>query len=317
MKTFTIEKEAVGRSLGRYLDKLLPKAPQGFFFKALRTNKIKLNGCKPKDLKFLLCEGDELKLFLTDEQFADFGYREVLPQKKLPKDTSAVKVLYEDENLLVLHKPAGMLSQRDSGDEFSLNEYGLAILEARGIVAGPAFTPGVLNRLDRNTSGCVMMAKNLETAQKLSAQIAGHKIGKFYLALCEGSIPWSEKTLKAHWTKDAARNTAAISNEGAPVELFLRVLKKSEALSLAEIALKTGKSHQIRAQLAAEGFPLLGDRKYGYKGKYGLTSFAPHELMLCAYKLVFPEGEESYSGKCVTAELPARMKESIVFAFDA
>lgn len=309
MKTYTINSVSAGRSLGRYLEKLLPSAPESFFRKALRNNKIKLNGKKPADLKVKLAADDELKLFFTDEQFADFGAGSQL-KSAAPVDAHYLAVAYEDDNLVIFVKPAGLLSQKDESGALSANEYGLAYLREQGIGVTAGFVPGVLNRLDRNTTGLLLMAKNLSTAQRLSEMLADKSLGKYYLAIVDGRVEWQEKELDAFWTKDGDKNRVTVSveeNEGFKhINCKARLVKAGEDRSLVEVRLLTGKSHQIRAQLAAEGYPLVGDYKYGFRSS--LAEEKP--LMLCAYKLVFPENETlgELSGKTVEIALPSFMK---------
>lgn len=309
MKTYTINTVSAGRSLGRYLEKLLPSAPESFFHKALRNNKIKLNGRKPADLKVKLAAGDELKLFFTDEQFADFGAGSS-PKAAGTVDPHYLTVAYEDENLVIFVKPAGLLSQKDESGVLSANEYGLAYLREQGIGVTEDFVPGVLNRLDRNTAGLLLMAKNLGTAQRVSEMLADKSLGKYYLAIVDGRVEWQEKELAAYWTKDGVKNRVTVSvdeNEDSKhIFCKARLVKAGEDRSLVEVRLLTGKSHQIRAQLAAEGYPLVGDYKYGFRSS--LAEEKP--LMLCAYKLVFPEDDTlgGLSGKTVEIALPPFMK---------
>lgn len=312
MKTYIINKVSAGRTLGRYLEKQLPGAPESLLHKALRNNKIKLNGKKPADLKVRLEEGDELRLFFTDDQFADFCASQK-PSVSVSADPGFLEVAYEDENLVIFVKPAGVLSQKGGTDALSANEYGLAYLNQQGIGLTGDFVPGVLNRLDRNTTGLILMAKNLAAAQRVSAMLADHSLGKYYQAIVSGKPDWPEKKLTAFWTKDSEKNTAAVSaeeSEGAKsVSLIARRLSASEDRSLIEVKLLTGKSHQIRAQLSAEGHPLVGDYKYGFR------TAVPEEkqLMLCACKLVFPDIPEGdiladLSLKTVEIPLPPFMK---------
>ncbi len=319
MKAFTIEQKAAGRTLGRYLELLLPGAPRSLFFKALRENKIKLNGRKPADLKVPLAEGDELKLFLTEEQFAAFGAAAEARKEAEELDPSFLRIAFENDRFLVLNKPAGLLSQKDESGEPSLNEYALSYLRSAGYAFQPGFTPGVLNRLDRNTAGCVLMAKDLPTAQYLSKILADKSLGKYYLAVTEGRISWDEKELRGFWTKDGLRNRVTLSSEKTAdakevccrVRVLARTVKGADR-TLVEVRLLSGKSHQIRAQLSAEGYPLVGDFKYGAR------ALGPEEktLQLFARRLVFPDGgriapEVSAEGASfeVACELPAAMRQ--------
>lgn len=333
MKERRIDAASAGRKLGRELEKLLPQAPKGFFFKALRNNKIKVNGRKPVDLNVILQEGDVLKLFFTDEQWASFGGKEDTPAKRgdyrpqLSREledryrvtshiaADSLCVLYEDDNLLIVNKPAGLLSQKDASDEPSVNEYVCEYLAGKGEL-GESFRPGVQNRLDRNTSGAVIIAKNVLSAQALGEMIAGHGLGKYYAAVVEGTVEWERKRLLGLWTKDEEKNLVTVravdaaeasaserAEDGKLVECVATLIEQRGKTALLEVKLISGKSHQIRAQLAEAGHPLVGDKKYG--------ASIGHRLLLCAKKLVFehcPEALRYMEGKTVEAPIPDAMK---------
>ncbi len=304
MRKLTIGAGEAGRKLDRYLLKIFPKAPKSYLFKALRTNKIKVNGRKPLDLNYMLQENDVVSIFFTEEQWEQFA-----PSKKvstLPK--REIPVLYEDENLVIFDKPVGLLSQKDHTGQPSLNEYGVEIIQEHDGKLTPGFTPGVCNRLDRNTAGAVIMAKNLQSARAIQKIIEDKSLGKYYIAIVEGNVPWMEKNLIGYWKKDEKTNQACIYAQQKPgtsrVECRVENLQSGLKYSVLRIQLLTGKSHQIRVQLAAEGFPIVGDSKYGQgKGTY---------QMLCAKELVFPACPEPLAymkGKRIEASYPEHMKK--------
>jgi 23S rRNA pseudouridine955/2504/2580 synthase len=308
LKELSIGREEAGRRLDRYLMKLFPKAPKSFLYKALRTNKIKVNGRKPLDLNYLLQEEDILRIFFTDEQCAEFGAAPSGDDSKRTSSASApeVPILYEDENLLILNKPVGLLSQKDHTGAVSLTEIGIAMMQEHGAVFSPGFTPGVCNRLDRNTAGAVIMAKNLRTAQVVQQIIADKRLGKFYSVAAHGWVPWTEKRLTGYWYKNERTNTVTIEDHSRPgsvrVESLARRITTGGDYSLLEVQLLTGKGHQIRAQLAKEGYPVVGDSKYGAASRGG--------QLLCASRLVFPECPEPIaymSGREIKAPWPAAM----------
>ena len=312
MIEFVIQKQEAGRQLARFLEKIFPKAPRSLFFKALRSQKIKVNGKKPKELSFILQENDVVRLFFTDEQLVSFGYkeREEEPSLSLP----AVPVLYEDENLLILDKPAGLLSQKSKPQDISLTEIGRQMIVSQN-GASISYRPGVCNRLDRNTSGAVILAKNVESGQAIAQMLREHTLQKFYWALVEGTPePWRRRTHLIHaWRKDEKNNKAILiayqkEERGyQQVESYVRLLQRYDRYSLVEIQLLTGKSHQIRSQLAYEGYPLIGDGKYNQKAK----QFAP---MLVAKRLVFkncPDPLKYLEGRVVEAYLPPSMQKYV------
>ena len=313
MITITVQKEEAGRKLARFLEKLLPKAPRGIFHKALRNKKIKVNGKKPADLTGIINEGDEIRIFFTEEQLISFGYSANPPGKK-KKDVfyPSVPIIYEDDQLLILDKPAGMLSQKSKPEDISLNEIGCNMIEQRqGSIKG--YRPGVCNRLDRNTAGAVIMAKTLQAGQAVSKMLREHYLGKFYWALVEG-VPqkWQNETTLIHgWNKDEIQNKVELITWSENligyqrIESRVRFLRSYDTYSLVEIQLLTGKSHQIRSQLAAEGHPILQDGKYNPNAK-------EYRPMLVAKRLEFKNciaPLQYMEGKIVEAVTPKAMEK--------
>ena len=312
MIIITIHKEEAGRKLARFLEKLLPKAPRGVFHKALRNKKIKINGKKPEDLSLVLQAGDEVRLFFTDEQLSSFGYVQQMKKQKTTFDLPAVPVIYEDENLLILDKPAGMLSQKSRPEDVSLNEIGCSMIEKCSDSLG-GYRPGVCNRLDRNTAGAVIIAKTLAAGQAVSAMLREHRLGKFYWALVEGRPEkWKNETVLVHgWSKEEAKNKVSLVpwQDGLTgyqrVECHVRLLREFDIYSLVEIQLLTGKSHQIRAQLAKEGHPILQDGKYNSMAR-------EYRPMLVAKRLEFHDCLEPLvylEGKKMEAATPEAMQQ--------
>ena len=312
MITVTIKKEEAGRRLARFLEKLFPKAPRGLFHKALRNKKIKINGKKPEDLSVIVNAGDEIRIFFTDEQLVSFGYKQVVEKNISNILYPSVPILYEDTHLLVLDKPVGMLSQKSKPEDVSLNEIGCSMIEQnQGSLQG--YRPGVCNRLDRNTSGVVIMAKTLQAGQAISKMFRDHCLGKFYWAIVEG-VPqkWKTETTLIHgWNKDESKNKALLVkwnenlNGYQRVESRVKMLKSFDTYSLVEIQLLTGKSHQIRSQLAAEGYPILQDGKYNSNAK-------EYKQMLVAKRLEFwncIEPLQYLQGKKIEASLPKDMEK--------
>ena len=308
MQELKIEKKDASQRLDKYLKKFLKKAGSGFIYKMLRKKNITLNGKKAEGSE-LLKEDDVIKMFFSDETFEKMrGNEEEDPdadQLILPK--LQPDIVYEDEHILIVDKPAGMLSQSDKSGDVSVNDWLKMYLKAEGYPK-EAFTPAVCNRLDRNTSGLVLCAKTYAGSRYLSGIIKDHSLRKFYLALVEGKMS-GRAVLEGIWHKDEKKNKVSIrplpKNEMSGkmsdgyVKTAYRVIRVIGSLTLLEVELFTGKSHQIRAHLASAGHPLAGDVKYGghpYKGK---------GQKLRAYKLCFPdtEGEFSYlSGREFTAK---------------
>lgn len=311
MKEFIINENEAGQRFDKYLGKLLREAPKSFFYKMLRKKNITLNGTKATGNEKLNA-GDHVKLFLSDETFEKFAGAE----EAVARAHQKLDIIYEDDNILLINKPVGMLSQPADDKEPSLVEYLTGYLLTTGAVTEESlhtFRPSVCNRLDRNTSGLVAAGKSLAGLQELSTLFHDRSLHKFYRCLVKGVIK-NEKYIKGYLHKDEKCNKVTVQEketpEAVPIETRYRPLGDNGSVTLLEVELITGRTHQIRAHLASEGHPLIGDYKYGlrslndkYRGQYGLKS-----QLLHAYRLEIPkiEGRLSYlSGRAFTAPLPS------------
>ena len=265
-----------------------------------------------------LQSGDTVQLFLSEETIEGFRKKEekVYPYRPL-------EVLYEDEDLLLVNKPAGMLTQKAETDDVSLNEYLIGYLLKEGKLKEEelaTFTPSVCNRLDRNTSGIVICGKSMKGLQMASAMLRNRTMEKYYLAVVKGRL--TEKNhLKGYLKKDEATNRVTVEKEASPdavpIETVYLPLASNSRMTLLRVQLITGKSHQIRAHLASIGHPVLGDFKYGdrlsneaCRREYGIRN-----QLLHAWQIHFPEAEDSalaLKGKDVTAPMPREMKKVLL-----
>ncbi|MBM6750517.1 RluA family pseudouridine synthase [Mediterraneibacter glycyrrhizinilyticus] len=318
MREIVIRENESGQRLDKFLAKYMALAPKSFFYKMMRKKNITLNGKKAQG-KEQLKQGDMVKLFLSDETVEKFRPKQTVYARK------ELDILYEDRHTLFVNKPAGMLSQKAKPSDQSLVEYLTAyLLESRQLTEEElrTFHPSVCNRLDRNTSGIVAAGKTLAALQTLSAMFRERSVRKYYLCLVYGVVS-GEKKIRAFLTKDGRTNRVTVErkkgtpNSGADIsdgkESFIeteyRALRTDGEVTLMEVHLITGKTHQIRAHLAAEGYPIIGDYKYGnrdvndiFRRKYGLTS-----QLLHSYRLCFPECEgelAELSGKEIKAPVP-------------
>ncbi len=318
MREIVIRENESGQRLDKFLAKYMALAPKSFFYKMMRKKNITLNGKKAQG-KEQLKQGDVVKLFLSDETVEKFRPKQTVYARK------ELDILYEDRHTLFVNKPAGMLSQKAKPSDQSLVEYLTAyLLESRQLTEEElrTFHPSVCNRLDRNTSGIVAAGKTLAALQTLSAMFRERSVRKYYLCLVYGVVS-GEKKIRAFLTKDGRTNRVTVErkkgtpNSGADIsdgkESFIeteyRALRTDGEVTLMEVHLITGKTHQIRAHLAAEGYPIIGDYKYGnrdvndiFRRKYGLTS-----QLLHSYRLCFPECEgelAELSGKEIKAPVP-------------
>lgn len=309
MKQLWIEENEAGQRFDKYLGKLLKEAPKSFCYKMLRKKNITLNGKKASGSEKLK-KGDEVKLFLSDETFEKF-----CGTGRAARAVCALDIVYEDEDILLINKPAGMLSQPSDGKEPSLVEYMTGYLLESGSISEESlktFRPGVCNRLDRNTSGLVAAGKSLLGLQELSRLFHDRTIHKDYLCLVSGILK-NEKYIKGYLHKDEKCNKVCIyasETEGAlPVETRYTPLGCNGSRTLLKVRLITGRPHQIRAHLASIGHPIIGDRKYGNQTLNSELQKRYHlkYQLLHAYQLTFPviEGKlERLSEKSWQAAVP-------------
>lgn len=301
--------EDAGQRLDKYLQKYLKLAPKSFLYRMLRKKNIVLNG-KKADGSEKLKQGDVIRLYLSDETLEKF--REEDRSYPVWPD---LEIVYEDRQVLMVNKPAGMLSQKAAPEDVSLNEYLVGYLLAGGQVTRESlagFTPGVCNRLDRNTSGLVIGAKTLGAAQEIGRLLKERQAGKYYLALVRGTIRRGER-IRGWLVKDRKKNQVTVSREpaegGAPIETAYEPLASNGAMTLLKVELVTGKTHQIRSHLAGTGHPLAGDGKYGDAtfNRYFRERYRLNSQFLHSWKIEFPAMDapfDALSRRTVTAEPP-------------
>lgn len=323
MKKIVVSKNEAGQKLLKLLAKYLNAAPQSFLHKMLRKKNITLNG-KKADGSELLRETDEVCLFLSEETIASFQGKNsenttAVEQKKTtkkPKELSDIRVMYEDEDVLILNKPAGVLSQKAVPEDYSLNEWVIDYLLDQGKLSKEAlqtFRPGVCNRLDRNTSGLITAGKSLAGLQTLSELFKERTVHKDYLCIVQGAVKNASR-LQGYLEKDDRTNKVTVeakkrSEESSYIETEYTPVTANGKYTLLRVRLITGKTHQIRAHLASVGHPLLGDAKYGMpaenrqlRNRFGLK----YQLLHAAY-LEFPEtlsACEELSGRKLSAPVP-------------
>lgn len=315
MVEYEINSNEAGQRLDKFLCKYMPLAPKSFFYKMLRKKNISLNGKKAAGQE-KLTQGDKIRFFLADETIRKFS---VSPGENKLKtfhiSNAELDILYEDADTLFINKPAGMLSQKASPDDVSLVEYLTGYLLKSGQLTENdlrTFHPGVCNRLDRNTSGIVAAGKTLAALQELNVMFRERSLGKYYLCLVSGSVKQGAH-INGYLVKDRSTNRVSFSKnrteQAVRIETAYRPVCIGDGVTLLEVHLITGKTHQIRVHMASQGHPIIGDYKYGsrkindsYRSKYGLRF-----QLLHAARLNIPDCQGilgNLSGKTVWAPLP-------------
>ena len=288
MKEFTIGKNDAGQRLDRWLAKTLPLLPGPLAQKYIRLKRVKVNG-KGSQRDVRLQVGDVLQLYINDEFFdqprEDNAFLAVFKPK--------LDIVYEDENLMLLNKRPGLLCHADEHEKVNTLITHIQAYLYQKKEWNPkdehSFTPALCNRIDRNTGGIVMAAKNAETLRILNQKIKDREIAKFYLAIIHGKMTPPQGKLEGFLLKDEDKAQVKVFRKPVPggksAATLYKTLKINRGLSLVECELLTGRTHQIRAQFAAAGHPLLGDGKYGREKdnkQYGRSFQA-----LYSYKLEF------------------------------
>ena len=287
MKEFTITQNDAGQRLDRFLSKAVPLLPESLMQKYIRLKRIKLGG-KRVERNTRLNVGDVLQLYINDEFFETPKAENAYLTVSAPK----LNIVYEDENILLVDKKPGLAVHPHDGAEYGktlidhIQAYLYAKREWRPREEN-SFTPALCNRIDRNTGGIVIAAKNVEALRILNQKIKDREIDKRYLCIVHGTPKPPEGRLEGYLFKDAKENRVYITKKMQPgaktAVTFYRTLQSKNGLSLVECELLTGRTHQIRAQMAAAGWPLLGDGKYGKLDK----QYDRKIQALYSYKLTF------------------------------
>lgn len=317
MRQLIIHKNDENQRLDKYLKKYLKEAPGSFIYKMLRKKNIMLNGKKAEGTE-KLSAGDEIRLFLAEDTLVKFtGEGQSVSELKFPVKKD-LEVLFEDENLLIINKPAGELSQKAEAKDVSMNEYALGYLQKNGDITEESlkvFKPSVCNRLDRNTSGILIVAKTYQAAREFGAALSQRSVRKYYQCIVKGEVKKAEKIDGFLW-KDERTNKVEIyktpKKDAVEIHTAYQPLKYKDGLTLLEVHLITGRTHQIRAHLSSIGHPILGDPKYGDRKLSKVYGVKYQLLHACRLELDGFEGAFSkYNGKIISAKLPDLFRKII------
>lgn len=299
MKEIVITSLEAGQRMDKLLGKYLKEAPKSFLYKMMRKKNITLNGKKAEGAEKLQ-EGDVIRLYFSPETLEKFsGVKEGSPSpgggKQYPY--RKLEILYEDEQVLFVNKPAGMLTQKARPEDLSLVEYLIGYLlreQAVTIRDLEHFRPSVCNRLDRNTSGVVAAGKTVAGLQELGKMFHDRTMEKYYRCVVVGELKEGSR-LEGYLTKDGAKNQVRIWREkvadAQPICTEYRPIGWGKGLTLLEVKLVTGRSHQIRAHLSSIGHPILGDTKYGDEkwNRYAARTYGVRCQLLHSQRMEMPK----------------------------
>lgn len=332
-----ITKNDAGQRFDKYLKRHLKEAQSGFLYKMLRKKNIVLNGKKATGSE-LLCENDEVKLFFSEETYEKLRTGSAAAATDQNTDAyqsayrrlSGIEIVYENAHILLLNKPAGILSQKAKPEDLSANEWLIGYLLETGFVSTESlltFKPSVCNRLDRNTSGLLVCGKTLIGSRCMSSIIKDKSLQKCYYTLVAGDAKldtrvcgWlykNEKNNKVTVYKKESDIPDSLKKGAEYIDTSFRTMKTIHShntdITLLEVQLFTGKTHQIRAQLSAIGYPIIGDRKYGSSKINDLFSdTGVRNQVLHAYKLIFPKMKDEpfsdLSELTITCKLPKQLE---------
>ncbi len=288
MKEFTINKNDSGQRLDKYITKSVPLLPKSLMYKYIRSKRIKVNG-KRSDISYKLNENDIVSMYINDEFF-----EKAKPKYDFLSAGKNINIVYEDENIILVDKPTGILSHPDEDNytDTAITRIKRYLYEKGDYKPDEeaSFAPALVNRIDRNTSGIIIAAKNSESLRILNEKLKNRELHKLYLCVVIGKLKNKEGLVEGYLEKNEKQNKVYISDKATDkskhISTKYKVLGYKNGLSLLEVELLTGRTHQIRATFSHLGTPLLGDRKYGTNAQN--KQFGGYKKQfLYSYKLAF------------------------------
>lgn len=293
MKTVIVNENDAGQRLDKFLTKYVKSMPKSLLYKGIRKKRIKING-KRAEINYMLKPGDKIELYINDEFFEEKNTDSVFMDLE-----PMLTVVYEDENIILMDKRPGILVHEDEDEKVNtLLNHMKAHLYRKGEYNPEkenSFVPALCNRIDRNTGGIVIGAKNAEALRILNDKIKNREIKKFYLCLVQGKLKKKSDILKGFLVKNTDQNRVYIheapQKDGKTILTKYKVIKENKLTSLVEVELLTGRTHQIRAHFASIGHPLAGDGKYG-TNEFNKQVGMKHQA-LYSYKLKFEFSDEN------------------------
>lgn len=288
MKEFTINKNDSGQRLDKYITKSVPLLPKSLMYKYIRSKRIKVNG-KRSDISYKLNENDIVSMYINDEFF-----EKAKPKYDFLSAGKNINIVYEDENIILVDKPTGILSHPDEDNytDTAITRIKRYLYEKGDYKPDEeaSFAPALVNRIDRNTSGIIIAAKNSESLRILNEKLKNRELHKLYLCVVIGKLKNKEGLVEGYLEKNEKQNKVYISDKATDkskhISTKYKVLGYKNGLSLLEVELLTGRTHQIRATFSHLGTPLLGDGKYGTNAQN--KQFGGYKKQfLYSYKLAF------------------------------